>query len=77
MSRTVADALVERLRGWRIPRVFGYAGDGIDPVLAALHRAGRDPEFVQTRHEEMAAFMACGHAKYGCGHGQLGVSDSS
>jgi pyruvate dehydrogenase (quinone) len=64
MTRTVADALVDRLRTWEVPRVFGYAGDGIDPILAALHRAGGDPEFVPTRHEEMAAFMATGHAKY-------------
>ncbi|MFD5829466.1 thiamine pyrophosphate-requiring protein [Lentzea sp. NPDC060358] len=63
-ARTVADALVDRLRTWGVPRVFGYAGDGIDPLLAALHRAGGDPEFVPARHEEMAAFMACGHAKY-------------
>jgi pyruvate dehydrogenase (quinone) len=64
MTRIVADALVERLRTWDVPRVFGYAGDGIDPILAALRRAGGDPEFVQARHEEMAAFMASGHAKY-------------
>ncbi|MBP2336654.1 pyruvate dehydrogenase (quinone) [Saccharothrix coeruleofusca] len=64
MARTVADALVARLRDWEVARVFGYAGDGIDPLLAALHRAGGDPEFVQPRHEEMAAFMASGHAKY-------------
>ncbi len=70
MSGTVADALVERLRTWNVPRVFGYAGDGIDPILAALHRADGDPEFVPTRHEEMAAFMACGHAKY---TGEVGV----
>ncbi|OLF16325.1 thiamine pyrophosphate-requiring protein [Actinophytocola xanthii] len=61
---TVADALVHRLRSWGVARVFGYAGDGVDPVLAALNRAGGDPEFVPTRHEEMAAFMASGHAKY-------------
>ncbi|HEX6341975.1 thiamine pyrophosphate-requiring protein [Umezawaea sp.] len=64
MARTVADAVVERLRTWEVPRVFGYAGDGIDPLLAALHRADGDPEFVPVRHEEMAAFMATGHAKY-------------
>ncbi|MFD7654281.1 thiamine pyrophosphate-requiring protein [Actinosynnema sp. NPDC059797] len=66
---TVADALVQRLRTWDVQRVFGYAGDGIDPILAALNRAGGDPEFVPVRHEEMAAFMATGHAKYTGGVG--------
>ncbi|ATE54785.1 thiamine pyrophosphate-requiring protein [Actinosynnema pretiosum] len=70
MSGTVADALVRRLRTWNVPRVFGYAGDGIDPILAALHRAGGDPEFIPSRHEELAAFAACGHAKY---TGNVGV----
>ncbi|KDN21874.1 thiamine pyrophosphate-requiring protein [Amycolatopsis rifamycinica] len=64
MTRTVADLVVERLATWQVRRVFGYAGDGIDPVLAALRRAGGNPEYVQARHEEMAAFMASGHAKY-------------
>ena len=66
----VSDALVARLREWGVHRVFGYAGDGIDPLLAALHRAGGDPELVTTRHEEMAAFMASGTrstpARSGC-----------
>src|SRR3954466_7912582 len=66
----VSDALVARLREWGVHRVFGYAGDGIDPILAALNRAGGDPELVTTRHEEMAAFMASGHAKY---TGEVGV----
>ncbi|QFZ21599.1 thiamine pyrophosphate-requiring protein [Saccharothrix syringae] len=70
MGSTVADALVRRLRTWGVPRVFGYAGDGIDPILAALRRADGDPEFVPVRHEEMAAFMASGHAKY---TGRVGV----
>ena len=64
MAQTVADAIVERLRTWGVTTIFGYAGDGIDPLLAALHRAAGNPEFIQPRHEEMAAFMACGHAKY-------------
>ncbi len=70
MSSLVADGIVGRLREWGVKRIFGYAGDGIDPILAALHRADGTPEFVSTRHEEMAAFMACGHAKY---TGEVGV----
>jgi pyruvate dehydrogenase (quinone) len=69
MTGTVADVVVERLRSWGVPRVFGHVGEGIAPVLAALDRAGGDPEFVPTRHEEMAAFMASGHAKYTGGPG--------
>src|SRR3954452_23709766 len=65
MSATlVADALVERLRAWDIHRIFGYSGDGIDPILAALRRAGGDPELVTARHEEGAALMATAHAKW-------------
>lgn len=70
MSSLVADGIVGRLREWGVKRVFGYAGDGIDPILAALHRADGTPEYVGVRHEEMAAFMACGHAKY---TGEVGV----
>jgi hypothetical protein len=55
---------VDRLRSWRIHRIFGYSGDGIDPILAAIRRAGGDPELVTARHEESAAFMATGHAKW-------------
>ncbi|MDR7278562.1 thiamine pyrophosphate-requiring protein [Catenuloplanes atrovinosus] len=62
-EKTVSDVLVERLEAWGVSRVFGYSGDGINPVLGAMRRAGR-PEFVQARHEETAAFMATGHAKY-------------
>jgi pyruvate dehydrogenase (quinone) len=69
MTRTVADGLVERLRDWGVRRVFGFAGDGIDPILASLHRAQDDIELVTARHEEMAAFMATGHAKYSGGLG--------
>ncbi|RIK09190.1 MAG: thiamine pyrophosphate-requiring protein [Acidobacteria bacterium] len=66
----VADGIVDRLRAWGVHRVFGYAGDGIDPILAALDRAGEHIELVTARHEEMAAFMATGHAKY---TGEVGV----
>src|SRR4051794_28783305 len=64
MAKTVADALLERLREWGIYRVFGFPGDGINGILGAFNRAGNDPEFIQARHEEMAAFMATGHAKF-------------
>jgi len=66
---TVADRIVDRLVEWGTDRVFGYAGDGIDPLLAALHRQQERVELVTARHEEMAAFMATGHAKYGGGVG--------
>jgi pyruvate dehydrogenase (quinone) len=60
----VADYILERLRQWGVHRVYGYPGDGINGLLGAFHRAEGDPEFIQTRHEEMAAFMACAHAKF-------------
>ncbi|NRF68193.1 thiamine pyrophosphate-requiring protein [Aquincola sp. S2] len=71
MARTVADQLVQRLAEWGVHRIFGYPGDGITGLTAAIHRAGPEQmQFVQARHEEMAAFMACGHAKYS---GTVGV----
>lgn len=59
----VSDFLIERLKTWGINRIFGYPGDGINGLLGALNR-NRDLPFIQTRHEEMAAFMACAHAKF-------------
>jgi len=71
MSKTVADHLVDRMRQWQVARVFGYPGDGINGVIGALQRAEAEgPAYVQTRHEELAAFMACAHAKF---TGQVGV----
>nr|WP_269204687.1 thiamine pyrophosphate-requiring protein [Motilibacter deserti] len=61
--------VVERLRAWGVGRVFGYSGDGINTVLGAMRRADGQPEFVQARHEENAALMAVGHAKYAGGVG--------
>jgi len=60
---TCGDFLLERLARWGVRRIYGYPGDGINGILAAFGRQDRI-EFVQTRHEEMAAFMACGHAKF-------------
>jgi pyruvate dehydrogenase (quinone) len=70
MSKLVADYILERLRAWDVHRIYGYPGDGINALLGALDRAGGDPELVQVRHEEMAALMACGHAKF---TGEVGV----
>lgn len=64
MSKTVSDFLVERLLSWNIKRIFGYPGDGINGVMGALNRAKDKIEFIQTQHEEIAAFMACAHAKF-------------
>src|SRR3954470_5721902 len=69
-QRLVADLVVERLRAWGVQRVFGHSGDGINTVLGAMRRAGNRPVFVQARHEENAALMAVGHAKY---TGSVGV----
>ncbi|MEP4525619.1 MAG: thiamine pyrophosphate-binding protein, partial [Alloalcanivorax venustensis] len=60
---TVGDFIVDRLHQWGIDRVFGYSGDGINGVMSALRR-NDGVTLVQPRHEELAAFMACGHAKY-------------
>jgi pyruvate dehydrogenase (quinone) len=70
MAQLVADYVLERLRQWGIHRIYGYPGDGINGFLGALDRAEGDPEFIQVRHEEMSAFMACGHAKF---TGEIGV----
>lgn len=73
MSATVSDFVWRRLAEWGVDRIYGYPGDGINGMLGALNRIARDGNFmhfVQARHEEMAAFMACGHAKF---TGKLGV----
>jgi pyruvate dehydrogenase (quinone) len=70
MSENVADHVLARLREWGVDTVFGYAGDGINGLLAAWGRADNDPKFVQVRHEEMAAFEAVGYAKFS---GRVGV----
>jgi pyruvate dehydrogenase (quinone) len=67
---TVGDFLLERLRAWSVERVFAYPGDGINGILAAWGRADNQPQFIQARHEEMAAFEAVGYAKF---TGRVGV----
>ncbi|HEY5361154.1 MAG TPA: thiamine pyrophosphate-requiring protein [Streptosporangiaceae bacterium] len=67
---TVADYLLERLRDWGVDKVFAFPGDGINGTLAAWDRAGDNPMFIQSRHEEMSAFEAVGYAKF---TGRFGV----
>ncbi|NML44112.1 thiamine pyrophosphate-requiring protein [Ramlibacter sp. G-1-2-2] len=67
---TVTDQVLQRLHAWGVRRVFGYPGDGINGFLGALDRAQGQMEFIQARHEELAAFMACAHAKF---TGEVGV----
>lgn len=69
MSQSVADFMVQRLHEWSVNRIYGYPGDGINGLMGGLQRSGKI-EFIQVRHEEMAAFMACAHAKF---TGQPGV----
>jgi pyruvate dehydrogenase (quinone) len=70
MAQTVADFTLARLAEWGVRRVYGYPGDGINGFLGAFDRAQDHLDFVQVRHEEMAAFMACAHAKF---TGEVGV----
>jgi len=70
MAKTTSDFLIERLQAWGVDRVYGYPGDGINGIMGALERADGAVDFVQVRHEEMAAFMACAHAKF---TGDVGV----
>ena len=69
-ATTVADYLLSRLREWGVDKVFAFPGDGINGLLAAWGRAGNEPQFIQARHEEMAAFEAVGYAKF---TGRVGV----
>ncbi|HEY5303302.1 MAG TPA: thiamine pyrophosphate-requiring protein [Acidimicrobiales bacterium] len=70
MSQNAADNLCERLIEWGVTTIYGFPGDGINGILGALRRHEDKLRFIQTRHEEMASFMACGHAKF---TGEVGV----
>jgi pyruvate dehydrogenase (quinone) len=70
MSKLTADFLLERLAENGVRRIYGYPGDGINAIVGALERHKDKLEFVQVRHEEQAAFMACAHAKW---TGEVGV----
>jgi pyruvate dehydrogenase (quinone) len=70
MATSVADYTIQRISEWGIKRIFGFPGDGINGFMGALNRADGAVNFIQVRHEEMAAFMACAHAKF---TGEVGV----
>src|SRR6202048_1140463 len=70
MADTTADVLVQRLIEWGVDTVFGLPGDGINGVIEALRKRRDNIRFIHVRHEESAAFMACGYAKFS---GRLGV----
>src|ERR1041384_2055545 len=67
---TAADVLVNTLCEWGVSVVFGLPGDGINGIMEALRKRSEHIRFIQVRHEEAAAFMACGYAKF---TGRLGV----
>jgi len=68
--QTASDFLIKRITDWGIRRIYGYPGDGINGIIGAIDRAGDAIEYIQVRHEEMAAFMACAHSKF---TGEVGV----
>src|SRR5438876_3231087 len=70
MSSTAADILIDSLQDWGAEVIFGLPGDGINGIMEALRKRQDQIRFIQVRHEEAAAFMACGYAKY---TGKLGV----
>jgi len=70
MTSTAADILIDSLEDWGVEVIFGLPGDGINGIMDALRRRQDKVRFIQVRHEESAAFMACGYAKY---TGKLGV----
>jgi len=70
MTTTTSDQVLSRLHEWGVRRVFGYPGDGINGLMGAFDRMGDKMRFIQARHEELAAFMACAHAKF---TGEVGV----
>src|SRR6266536_2922752 len=70
MSSTAADILIDAIQDWGVEVIFGLPGDGINGIMEALRQRQDKIRFIQVRHEEAAAFMACGYAKY---TGKLGV----
>ena len=69
-SPNVSVFMLQRLHEWGVRRIYGYPGDGTNGLNLAFHEVGDDVEFIQVRHEELAAFAACAHAKL---TGEVGV----
>lgn len=70
MAKTVAELLIDRLIEWGVDTIFGLPGDGVNGIFEAMRQREDKIRFIQVRHEESAAFAACGYAKY---TGRLGV----
>src|SRR5438128_2085535 len=70
MAKTAADVLIDTIHDWGVEVIFGLPGDGINGIMEALRKRKDKIRFIQVRHEESAAFMACDYAKY---TGRLGV----
>ena len=70
MTETASDFLLKRINQWGLKRIYGYPGDGINGIIGAIDRAGKAIDYVQVRHEELAAFMACAHYKF---TGEVGI----
>src|SRR5450432_639772 len=70
MALTAGEILVETIYAWGVDTIFGIPGDGINGIMEALRTRQDKIRFIQVRHEESAAFMACGYAKF---TGRLGV----
>src|SRR5436305_4163885 len=70
MSKTGGDILIETIRDWGVEVIFGLPGDGINGIMEAIRTRQDRLRFIQVRHEEAAALMACAYAKY---TGRLGV----
>src|ERR1700732_2248356 len=64
MTRTASDVLIDTIHAWGVDVVFGLPGDGINGIMEALRKQQDKVRFIQVRHEESAAFMACGYAKH-------------
>src|SRR3954468_18188785 len=69
-TKTASDFLIRRINEWGLKRIYGYPGDGINGIIGAIDRAGDAIQYIQVRHEEMAAFMACAHSKF---TGEVGI----